>query len=251
MLRPNQQSKSRHQISPASPITLTATITLTLLLFSACAGAPNSAPVSATLMPRVDTPEIIQPANTVADNKTPLDLTAEVIVYASELPQSALYELDFYDDPASPGSKFISLPNNGDELDPPPENDPHVTFNVQVQSGVPYRCWIHLKVGAPKGRSQANTVWVQFTDGVDATNKEILSPGSDSYLTAEGPAPEGWKWVECDRAESDVDSLVYFQKSGEITVRIQAGSEGVGLDQFLLSPGEYLDAPPPDAVVEK
>jgi hypothetical protein len=224
---------------------------LILLLFSACAGAPNAAPVPATPAPQVDAPELTQPANTDAINQTPPDLTAEVIVYASELPQNALYELDFYDDPASPGSKFISLPNNGDELDPPPENDPHFTFNVQVQSDVPYRCWIHMKIGTPKGRSQANTVWVQFTGAVNETGQEVLTPGSDSYLTAQGPAPEGWKWVECNRAGADANSLVYFQKSGEITVRIQAGSEGVGFDQFLLSPGAFLDAPPSEAIVKK
>jgi hypothetical protein len=189
--------------------------------------------------------------NTVTASATAAGRTANVVVYAAELPQSALYELDFYDDPASPGNKFISLPNNGDELDPPPENDPHVTFTVQVQSGIPYRCWVHMKVGTPKGRSQANTVWVQFSDAVDVTKQEVLAPGSNSYLTAEGPSQEGWTWVECGRADSDVDSLVYFQKSGEITVRIQAGSEGVGFDQFLLSSEEFLHAAPSEAILEK
>ena len=174
---------------------------------------------------------------------------SEVIVYASDLPQSALSELDIYDDEASPGKKLISLPNNGDELDPPPENDPHVAFNVQVQSGVPYRCWIHMKVGTPKGRSQANTVWVQFSGAVDKANKEIFKPGSSSYLTAQGPAQEGWAWVGCDSTTSD--SLVYFQTSGEITVRLQAGSEGVGFDQFILSPAEFLESPPAETIVEK
>jgi hypothetical protein len=208
--------------------------------------------VSTTIVePQVNTPEEPQPVNTVAADETAGDVAAEIVVYASELPQSALSELDFYDDPASPGSRFISLPNNGDELDPPPENDPHLTFNIQVQSGIPYRCWVHMKVGTPKGRSQANTVWVQFTDAVDAAGQEILVPGSGSYLTVEGPSQEGWTWVECDRADWDADSLVYFRNSGEVTVRIQAGSEGVGFDQFLLSSGEFLNAPPSQAIVEK
>lgn len=174
---------------------------------------------------------------------------SEVIVYASDLPQNALYELDFLDDSASPGNKMIGLPNNGDELDPPPENDPNATFNVQVQSGVPYRCWIHMKVGAPKGKSQANVIWVQFSGAVDKANKEAFKPGSSSYLTAQGPAQEGWVWVGCDLAGSD--SLIYFQSAGEITVRLQAGAEGVGFDQFILSSAEFLEGPPSEAVVEK
>jgi hypothetical protein len=75
----------------------------------------------------------------------------EVVVHVSDLPKSALYEFDFWSEPASPGSRMVGTPNTGDELDPPPENDPHVLFKVGVQRGVPYRCWIHMKVGKPKG----------------------------------------------------------------------------------------------------
>ncbi len=178
----------------------------------------------------------------------PEDIPAEVIVHASDLPQSALSELDFLDDPASPGSKMIGLPNNGDELDPPPENDPHVIFNAQVQSGIPYRCWVHMKVGAPKGRSQANLIFAQFSDAADKANKELFKPGSPSYMTAKGQQ-EGWAWVGCDLEGSD--SLIYFQKAGEITVRLQAGAEGVAFDQFILSSAEFLEEPPSTPIVEK
>jgi len=40
-------------------------------------------------------------------------------------------------------------------------------------------------------------------------------------------------------------------KSNEATVRIQAGMEGVGLDQILLSPARFLEQGPPEAVVAK
>ena len=176
---------------------------------------------------------------------------SEVIVYASDLPQSALSEFEVWDDPASPGGKMVGIPNTGDELDPPPENDPHLTLKVQVQSGVPYRCWIHMKVGAPKGKSQANMLWVQFSDAVDQANQEVFKPGTGSYLTAEGPTQEGWTWVECDVADSEAEPLVYFRTSGEVTVRLQAGMEGVGFDEFLLSPARFLEQPPSEAVVEK
>ncbi|MDZ7288470.1 MAG: hypothetical protein ONB44_00885 [candidate division KSB1 bacterium] len=177
----------------------------------------------------------------------------EVIVYASELTKSALSEFSFWDDPASPGGKLVGTPNHGDELDPPPENDPHVTFKVNVQSGVPYRCWIHMKVGTPKGKSQANKFWVQFSDAVDKANKEVFKPGTGSYLTAQGPAQPGWAWVSCDLAgaKSPSESLVYFKITGEVTVRMQAGMEGVGFDQFLLSPAKFLEKPPTEAVIKK
>ncbi len=192
------------------------------------------------------------PTNTVAtQDKKPAP--AEVVIYASELPESALSEFDFWEDPASPGEKMIGTRNTGDELDPPPENDPHVTFKVKVQSGVPYRCWIHMKVGAPKGKSQANKFWVQFSDAVDKTGKEVFKPRTGSYLTAQGPAQQGWAWVSCDLegAKSPAESLIHFRNSGEVTVRLQAGMEGVGFDQLILSPARFLEKPPAEAISEK
>lgn len=196
------------------------------------------------------------PANSMrvaqAPLKTPESSLPEVVVYASDLPKSALYEFDFWQDPASPGGKMVGTPNTGDDLDPPPENDPHVTFKVQVHGGVPYRCWIHMKVGAPKGKSKANKLWVQFSDALDKDNKRILRPGTRSYLTAQGPTQQGWTWVSCDAAGAQPSaSLVYFRTSGEVTVRLQAGMEGVGWDQFLLSPAQFLEQPPAEAVVKK
>jgi hypothetical protein len=196
--------------------------------------------------PAIDVEAVPTPEANVS---IPEGIPAEVVVYASDLTQSDLTDLDFSDDPASPGGKMIDLPNNGDELDPPPENDPHVTFNAQVLSGVPYRCWIHMKVGAPKGKSQANVMWAQFSNAVDNANKEVFKPGSSSYLTAQGPAQEGWAWVGCNLEGSD--SLIRFQNAGEVTVRLQAGAEGVGFDQLILSSAQYLEEPPSEAVVEK
>jgi hypothetical protein len=212
---------------------LAATGTLALTLLTACAGTPGSTPVVSTLT-----------ANTAGDT------SSEVIVYASDLRSDALSELDFIADTASPGGKLIGLPNNGDELDPPPENDPHLTFTVSVQGNTPYRCWVHMKVGAPLGKSQANVIWAQFSNAAaDKDNKEAFKPGSSSYLTAQGPTQAGWNWVGCNLEGSD--SLIYFKSSGEITVRLQAGAEGVGFDQFILSAGEFLNEPPTVPIVEK
>jgi hypothetical protein len=175
----------------------------------------------------------------------------EVVVYASDLSAGALSEFDFWNDPASPGGKLAGTPNKGEELDPPPENDPNVTFTVPVRAGVPYRCWIHMKVGAPKGLSKANRLFVQFTGAVDKSNKEVLKPRSASYLTAEAPAQIGWTWVACDPGANVSEPLVRFKSNGEVTVRLQGGAEGVGFDQFVLSPARFLNKPPAEPVVPK
>jgi hypothetical protein len=206
---------------------------------SAWAEAPQPAPVHSAVVAQ-------------AQGQKPAGSPPEVVVYMSELPKNALFESEFWKDPASPGGQLIGTPNTGDKLDPPPENDPHVAFKAQVQRGVPYRCWIHMKVGAPKGKSQANRVYVQFSDAVDKANKDVFSPGTGSYLTAQGPTQQGWTWVPCDGADSkSSESLITFRTSGEVTVRVQMGMEGVGFDQFLLSPAQFLEKPPTEAVVKK
>ena len=196
-----------------------------------------------------------QPTATAASTSTPAipeqAAVPDVVVYMSELPESAIFELRVVEDPVAAGGKLLGLNNNGDELDPPPENDPHVIFTATVAQGVPYRCWVHMKVGAPKGKSQANVVWVQFSDAVDQAKNTIFVPGSGDYLTAQGPTQEGWVWVACNLKDTaPAPALVQFQKS-DITIRIQAGMEGVGFDQILLSAARFLESPPAEAIVAK
>lgn len=187
-------------------------------------------------------PQLKKPEGSPRD--VPVSSPREVVIYASDLPKSALSEFEFWNEAASPGGRMVGTPQTGGNLDPPPENDPHVAFKVEVQQGVPYRCWIHMKVGAPKGVSQANKLWVQFTGAVDKANQEVFKPGTGSYLTAQGPTSQGWTWVGCG------ESPISFRTS-PVTVRLQAGMEGVGFDQFLLSPARFLDKPPSEAVVTK
>jgi hypothetical protein len=46
-------------------------------------------------------------------------------------------------------------------------------------------------------------------------------------------------------------NLVRFRTTGDVSVRFQAGMEGVGFDQVLLSPARFLEKPPSEAVVAK
>jgi hypothetical protein len=195
------------------------------------------------------TPAIIVPTAGPSQVGLPAGPSDEILVYASDLTGKTMSGLSFMNDPGPPGGKLIGLPNEGDVLNPPPENEPNITFKVQVLSAIPYRCWIHMKVGAAKGNSQANVIWVQLSGAVDQAGKQFLQPGSHSYLTALGPQKPGWAWVECNLSGNT--SLVTFQPGGEITVRLQAGMEGVGFDQFVLSATDFLKAAPTEVVIEK
>ena len=131
-----------------------------------------------------------------APGEAPGGAPIEIVVHATDLPRGALDEFEFWSDPTSPGGRMVGTPNTGDELDPPPEDDPHVRFRVRVQRGVPYRCWIRMKVGKPKGKSQANLLYVQATNAVDRGGREVFKPGTGSYLARRGRperAGPGWR----------------------------------------------------------
>ena len=222
---------------------------LTAVLLAACTGQP---PVSPPGSAPPDAPAATATEASQVQVQVSEDPMSDVVVYASDLSEDALYEFEFWDDPASPGGIMVGTPNEGGDLDPPPENDPNVIFPVAVHAGVPYRCWLHMKVGAPKGLSTANKAWVQFTGAVDAAGNEVFAPDTGSFLTAQGPTEEGWSWVGCDLPDAaPAQSLVTFRTTGEANVRIQAGMEGVGFDQVVLSPAQFLESPPAAAVVEK
>ena len=201
----------------------------------------EAAPLGAALLALVLT---VPPAR-VAAQPASAAKASDVVVHASDIPSKGLSEFRLIKEAGSAGG-LIFTPQSGDELDPPPENDPHVTFTANVQAGVPYRMWIHMKVGAPKGKSKANLLFVQFSDAVDAAGKETLRPRTGSYLSMQGPAKPGWAWVG-----SEGGKLVTFKTGGEVTVRMQGGMEGVGFDQVVLSPARFLEKAPTEAVVAK
>ncbi|PYN03296.1 MAG: hypothetical protein DME07_07040 [Candidatus Rokuibacteriota bacterium] len=178
-------------------------------------------------------------------------VASEVVVYASDLSERALFEFDFWPSRGSPGGKMVGTIQTGDEMHPPPEEDPHVTFKVKVLGGVPYRCWIRMLVGEPLGLSQANRLYVQFSNAVDRAGKDVFRPNTASYLTVQGPPRRGWRWLPCEADPKSTDSLIYFRDSREITIKVQAGMEGVGFDQFVLSPARFLEKPPAEAIVKK
>ena len=212
--------------------------------------APTVESPDKTSAPTVAIPDKTPPPAVESQERKPA-AAPDVVVYASDLSEDALFEFEFWPSRASPGGKMVGTPQTGDKLNPPPEEDPYVIFKVKVQGGVPYRCWIRMRVGAPMGVSSANKLYVQISDAVDNANKDVFRPNTASYLTAQGPPRQVWTWVACEAGPDSTESLIYFRASREVTVRLQAGMEGVGFDQFVLSPAKFLERPPAEAVVKK
>jgi len=82
----------------------------------------------------------------------------------------------------------------------------------------------------------------------------VVKHGKGARLTGKGcvPAQPGWAWVAAEAAGAKAgETRVTFRAAGEVTVRIQAGMEGVGFDQLVLSPARFLDKAPTDTVVAR
>ena len=206
----------------------------------------EAAPVGAGLLALALT---VPPARVAAQPAAPK--ASDVVIHATDIPSKGLSEFRLVKEAGTAGGLIVT-PQTGGELDPPPENDPHVTFTANVQAGVPYRMWIHMKVGAPKGKSKANLIFAQFTDAVDGAGKETLKPRTGSYLSMRAPAKAGWVWVGNDAAKPNAaHPLVTFKTGGAVTIRLQGGAEGVGFDQVILSPARFLEKAPTEAVVAK
>jgi hypothetical protein len=121
-------------------------------------------------------------------------------------------------------------------------------FTFSAQAGIPYRLWIRGR--AAKNDLANDSVYVQFSNSVDAGGAARYRIGTKSASTIQLQScgkveclPLGWGWR--DNATQKVASVpFYFATSGTQTLRIQIREDGLSIDQILLSPSNYLTAPP-------
>src|SRR5438876_12296901 len=71
----------------------------------------------------------------LSQDQKPAATPAEIVVYAVDLPKSALFEFEVRSDSTSPGGKMVGTLSTGDMLLPPPGDCPQVRLKVIVQTG--------------------------------------------------------------------------------------------------------------------
>src|SRR6185369_14774600 len=110
-----------------------------------------------------------------------------------------------------------------------------ITFDAQA--GVPYHLWIRMK--ADNDSWTNDSVFVQFSDSVDAEGNPVWRSGSTSATVVSledcsGCGEHGWGWN--DNGYATAGEGVMFAASGRHTIRIQQREDGVSIDQVVLSP---------------
>jgi hypothetical protein len=175
----------------------------------------------------------------------------DVVIYASDVPSSALHgSWATASSASSPGGIKLATSDAGfAQTDAPLSSPTHylnVTFNANA--GTSYRIWMRLR--ALNDSKYNDAVWVQFSDAL-VSGSPAYQIGSSSgllvNLATDGTATSlnAWGWQNTAYWLSQ-PTTVTFPTTGAHTLRIQVREDGVQVDQIVLSPFNYLiDAPGP------
>ena len=122
----------------------------------------------------------------------------------------------------------------------------YLEASFDAPSGVPYHVWLRLRATADSKYN--DSVWVQFSDAVDAASNRVYPIASTSGLlinleACAGCGVAGWGWQDKGYWLA-AGAVLQFASSGSHTIRIQTREDGVQIDQIVLSASSYLVASP-------
>jgi hypothetical protein len=174
---------------------------------------------------------------------------AEIVIYANDVPASALHgSWGFASDSSAAGGTKLITPDRGVSnttaaLAAPTD---YIDISFEAAADTPYRLWLRMR--ALDNSKYNDSVWVQFSDatangagiyGINSTSALLVNLATDA--TAESLFGWGWQngayWIS-------QPTTMRFAASGTHTMRIQVREDGVQLDQIVLSPVKFLNAPP-------
>ena len=124
-----------------------------------------------------------------------------------------------------------------------PANYFELTF--QAAAGVDYHLWLRMKADADHWAN--DSVWVQFSDSVDAAGNPVWQSGTASATAVSledctNCGEQGWGWNDNGYAAAGVP--VRFASTGTHTIRIQQREDGISIDQIVLSSAQWAAAAP-------
>ena len=123
----------------------------------------------------------------------------------------------------------------------------YVEFNFYAEKGRPYRLWI-------RGSGERNTwsndsAYLQFSGTVDAAGAPVSRIGTTAsmWYSVEEYSNAGimkWGWQDNGFGKNVVGPMLYFDRTGPQTIRIQQREDGISIDQIVISPSRYLSMAP-------
>jgi Carbohydrate binding module (family 6) len=151
-------------------------------------------------------------------------------------------------DPTAAGGQLLTSADRGWGNTNNPSASPadFVEFSFTAAAGTPYHIWLRLRAGA--NSKYNDSVYVQFSDAIDAKDRPLFRIGTTKGLvvnlqSCDGCPLNGWGWMDTAYWLSQ-NTTVRFATGGSHTVRIQTREDGVSLDQVVLSPITYRSVAP-------
>jgi len=171
----------------------------------------------------------------------------DVVIYGSDVTTLAGTWSHANDATAAAGVKLTTPDAGAPTVEPllaNPSNYFEATF--QGQAGTRYRVW--LRIHAINDSKFNDSVFVQFSDGVTSSGNPIYRIGTTSgynvnLWTCSTCQSFGWGWQRNAYWLSDTGDI-WFQNTGQHTIRVQVREDGVEIDQIVISPTTYATNPP-------
>ena len=177
---------------------------------------------------------------------TPPD-NPDVVLYASDAARAGKWIVEA--DATAAGGLRVRHPDAGAAKQTTalaqPANYFEMTFNAAA--GVPYRLW--LRGRADRDYWGNDSVFAQFDRSVDANGTAQFRIGTAGAAEinledCSGCGLSGWGWQDNGWGTGVMGPLIRFAQTGPQRLRIQTREDGLAIDQIVLSPGRYLNAPP-------
>jgi len=255
-------ASSNGVVPVGAPVTLTAgandtdgTITrVDFFVNGQAAGSSTFAPFTFAWVARDGGPYAITAAATDDDGATTMSpavnilTSAEIVIYASDVTRMVGgYQL--VADPTAASGRRLWNPNryHAKILSASASPTNYAEFTFYAEKGRPYRLWI-------RGYGERNTwtndsAYLQFSGTVDAAGARISRIGTTAsmWYSLEEYSHAGimkWGWQDNGYGKNVVGQLLYFERTGPQTIRIQQREDGLSIDQIVISPSRYLSLAP-------
>jgi hypothetical protein len=106
-----------------------------------------------------------------------------------------------------------------------------------------------LRARADRNHYANDSVYVQFSQSVTSAGVpayRIGTTGAAPFVLEEcsGCPLSGWGWNDNGYGAGVLGPVIYFERSGPQTLRVQAREDGIAIDQIVLSSARYLATPP-------
>lgn len=188
----------------------------------------------------------------VAPPPPPPPAQGEVVLYASEASVKVGGWQVVADATAAGGSRIFN-PDAGQAKVVTPAANPASYFEMTftAQAGTPYHIWLRSK--ALNDSPFNDSVHIQFSDSVDQNSAPTYRIGTTNSTEmnleeCSGCGLSGWGWQDNGWGGVGVLGLpIYFQTSGQHTIRVQVREDGISIDQIVVSPATYLTTSPGQA----